>query len=76
MLRQRRHLQPHRAGDCRDAVLAPKLRTSRETGAACGTGNPGCLMQIGAGLRRSGATARVVHPIDLLDAAYSNDAGS
>ena len=38
------------------------------------TGNPGCLMQIGAGLRRSGSSVRVVHPIDLLDAAYAADA--
>jgi hypothetical protein len=30
-------------------------------------------MQIGAGLLRSGAATRVVHPIDLLDAAYAAD---
>ncbi len=58
-----------------DAVLAPKLRNIEATGAALVvTGNPGCLMQIGAGLRRSGQSARVVHPIDLLDAAYAADA--
>ena len=33
------------------------------------TGNPGCLMQIGAGMRRAGIEARGVHPVDLLDAA-------
>ena len=58
-----------------DAVLAPKLRNIAQTGATLVvTGNPGCLMQIGAGLLRSGASARVVHPIDLLDAAYAADA--
>ncbi|HJU76207.1 MAG TPA: heterodisulfide reductase-related iron-sulfur binding cluster [Gemmatimonadaceae bacterium] len=35
------------------------------------TGNPGCLMQIGAGLLRRGMPTRVVHPVDLLDAAYA-----
>jgi glycolate oxidase iron-sulfur subunit len=57
--------------DVSDAVLAPKLRHIAETGAPLvATGNPGCLMQIGAGLMREGSTTRVVHPIDLLDAAY------
>lgn len=63
--------------DVSDAVLAPKLRNIAATGAALVvTGNPGCLMQIGAGLLRSGATARVIHPIDLLDAAYAAEASS
>jgi len=35
------------------------------------TGNPGCLMQIGAGLRQAGSGARAVHPVDLLDASYA-----
>jgi glycolate oxidase iron-sulfur subunit len=34
------------------------------------TGNPGCLMQLRAGLREAGLRARVVHPVELLDAAY------
>ena len=34
------------------------------------TANPGCLMQIQAGLRRAGSRTRVVHLIDLLDEAY------
>jgi glycolate oxidase iron-sulfur subunit len=55
-----------------DAVLQPKLRHIAATGAPLVvTGNPGCLMQIGAGLLRSGSAVRVVHPIDLLDAAYA-----
>jgi glycolate oxidase iron-sulfur subunit len=55
-----------------DAVLAPKLANIKATGAPfVATGNPGCLMQIGAGLIRSGASARSIHPIDLLDASYA-----
>jgi glycolate oxidase iron-sulfur subunit len=54
------------------AVLAPKLEHIERTGATLvATGNPGCLMQIGAGLIRAGSDARVVHPVDLLDASYS-----
>ncbi len=54
------------------AVLAPKIAAIRETGAAfVATGNPGCLMQIGAGLRRAGLDCRAVHPVDLLDAGYA-----
>jgi Fe-S oxidoreductase len=34
------------------------------------SGNPGCLLQLGAGAARRGLRARVVHPIELLDAAY------
>jgi glycolate oxidase iron-sulfur subunit len=54
-----------------DRVLAPKLANIEQTGAALvATGNPGCLMQIGAGLRQARLGARVVHPVDLLDASY------
>lgn len=57
--------------DTSNAVLAPKLARIRETGAQIvATGNPGCMMQIGAGLLRSGSAARVVHPVQLLDASY------
>jgi len=58
--------------DTSDAVLAPKLARIAETRASLvATGNPGCLMQLGAGLRRCGSRTRVVHPVELLDAAYS-----
>jgi len=54
------------------SVLAPKLDCIAATGASLvATGNPGCLMQIGAGLRMSGAGARAVHPIELLDLSYA-----
>ncbi|HUQ80006.1 MAG TPA: heterodisulfide reductase-related iron-sulfur binding cluster [Gemmatimonadaceae bacterium] len=60
-----------------DAVLAPKLRHIASTGADwVVTGNPGCLMQIGAGLRRAHARARAVHPVDLLDVSYARSASS
>ena len=33
---------------------------------AVATGNPGCIMQIGAGLRATGSSIPVVHPVELL----------
>ncbi|MFI5256134.1 MAG: (Fe-S)-binding protein [Gemmatimonadales bacterium] len=53
-------------------VLAPKLANIGATSAQLvATGNPGCLMQIGAGLRQARLRARVIHPVDLLDASYA-----
>jgi glycolate oxidase iron-sulfur subunit len=61
--------------DTSNAVLAPKLRNIASTRAELvATGNPGCMMQIGAGLRRAGIHARVVHPVELLDEAYRKKA--
>lgn len=58
--------------DVSAAVLAPKLEHIRRTGAAyVATGNPGCLMQIGAGMQRAGIDAAAVHPVELLDASYA-----
>jgi glycolate oxidase iron-sulfur subunit len=55
-----------------DRVLAPKLTSIAETRAPLvATGNPGCLMQIGAGLRQARMPVRTVHPVDLLDASYA-----
>ena len=57
-----------------DTVLAPKLMRIADTRASLvATGNPGCLMQIGAGLHQAGSRVRVVHPVDLLDASYAAD---
>jgi len=54
-----------------ERVLAPKLAHIADTRAELvTTGNPGCLMQIGAGLRRAGSSVRTVHPVELLDASY------
>jgi glycolate oxidase iron-sulfur subunit len=35
------------------------------------TGNPGCIMQIGAGLAAAGSSVSVVHPIEILDRSYA-----
>ncbi|MEO8138485.1 MAG: (Fe-S)-binding protein [Gemmatimonadota bacterium] len=35
------------------------------------TGNPGCLMQIGGGLRAAGLPIAVAHPVELLDWSYA-----
>ena len=35
------------------------------------TGNPGCLLQLGWGVKRAGLRAKVLHPIELLDRAYT-----
>ena len=57
--------------DTSNAVLAPKLENIKATGAELvATGNPGCLMQIGAGLRRASIESRTVHPVELLDESY------
>jgi glycolate oxidase iron-sulfur subunit len=53
-------------------VLEPKLANIGATGAdLVVTGNPGCQMQIGAGMLRTRTGRGTVHPIDLLDASYS-----
>jgi len=53
------------------AVLKAKLDRLREaTPQVVATGNPGCLMQIGAGLAAAGIAARARHPVELLDDAY------
>jgi glycolate oxidase iron-sulfur subunit len=35
------------------------------------TGNPGCLMQIGAGVRSRQLDIEVLHPVELLDRSYA-----
>jgi glycolate oxidase iron-sulfur subunit len=55
-----------------DLVLQRKLRNIEAAGAeVVATGNPGCMMQIGAGLLRTGSRVAVVHPVDLLDESYA-----
>lgn len=56
-------------------VLAPKLGHIADSGAeVVATANPGCLMQIGGGLRLAGNPAVARHPVELLDAAYAKAA--
>jgi len=53
------------------AVLAPKLASLAEVRPqVVATGNPGCLMQLGAGLAAAGIPAAVRHPVELLDESY------
>ena len=53
------------------AVLAPKAQSLREAAPqVVATGNPGCLMQLGAGLRAARIPARTRHPVELLDDSY------
>jgi glycolate oxidase iron-sulfur subunit len=52
-------------------ILADKLAAIRESGAdTVATANPGCIMQIGAGARVNQLPVEVIHPVELLDAAY------
>ncbi len=50
-------------GDKVDAVI-------RSGADIVATGNPGCIMQIGAGLRMRGSGVRVAHPVEILDHSY------
>jgi len=55
------------------AVLALKVESiaaASPVPQVVATGNPGCLMQIGAGLRAAGLPIRVAHPVQLLDESY------
>ncbi len=51
-------------------LMREKAQAVASTGAALvASGNPGCTMQLLAGLREIGTTVDVVHPVELLDAA-------
>ena len=53
------------------AVLTTKLERLRAAAPqVVATGNPGCLMQLGAGLAAARAPALVRHPVEPLDDAY------
>ncbi|PYO83281.1 MAG: 4Fe-4S ferredoxin [Gemmatimonadetes bacterium] len=53
------------------AVLAPKLASLKAARPqVVATGNPGCVMQLGAGLAAAGIPAAVRHPVELLDESY------
>jgi glycolate oxidase iron-sulfur subunit len=67
-------------------VLQPEMSSELrrlKADAIAGTGvgivasaNPGCTMQLSAGLRELGEAVEVVHPIELLDRAYGASAPS
>jgi glycolate oxidase iron-sulfur subunit len=52
-----------------DKILA--IASADPRPAVVATGNPGCLMQIGAGLRAAGLPVGVAHPVELLDWSYA-----
>jgi glycolate oxidase iron-sulfur subunit len=52
-------------------IGSDKVAAVRAAGASVvATPNPGCMMQIGAGLRLAGSREGVVHPVELLDESY------
>ena len=60
--------------DTSDAVLDRKLaHIAAAAPEVVATGNPGCLMQIGAGLLRAGSAVRAVHPVELLEESYAEN---
>jgi glycolate oxidase iron-sulfur subunit len=55
-----------------ERLLESKMRRIEETGAELIlTANPGCLLQLRAGVARSGNRRRVLHVVELLDEAYA-----
>lgn len=53
------------------AVLTPKLsRLLEDPPDVLATGNPGCVMQLGGGLKAARARADTRHPVELLDVSY------
>lgn len=63
-------LKPEMARAVLDDKIAGVAAASPRPGVIA-TGNPGCLMQIGAGLTAAGLDIRVAHPVELLDASYA-----
>jgi glycolate dehydrogenase iron-sulfur subunit len=60
-------LEPEMSG----RLMREKSDAVRDTGAGIvATANPGCTMQIAAGLHGLGADVEVLHPVELLDRAY------
>ncbi|HTS87977.1 MAG TPA: heterodisulfide reductase-related iron-sulfur binding cluster [Gemmatimonadales bacterium] len=63
-------LEPGLSRQVLDAKLA-SFRDAEPRPTIVATGNPGCLMQIGGGLRASGLPIAVAHPVELLDRSYA-----
>ena len=54
-------------------ILASKMEAINHTGATIiATANPGCALQLEAGVRLHGKGQRIVHVVELLDLAYRN----
>jgi glycolate oxidase iron-sulfur subunit len=55
-----------------DRLLERKISKLKETGAqVLVAGNPGCLLQIGMGIKQHGLKIKTAHPVELLDLAYN-----
>jgi glycolate oxidase iron-sulfur subunit len=58
------------------SILDDKIESIKESCAdTVATANPGCIMQIGAGAMMSGLDIDVIHPVEILDAAYRKSRG-
>jgi glycolate oxidase iron-sulfur subunit len=54
-------------------ILERKMETVNATGARIiATANPGCMLQLQAGVRMHGSGQRVMHVVEVLDLAYRN----
>lgn len=54
-------------------ILARKMESVNATGARIvATANPGCMLQLQAGVRLHGSGQRVMHVVEILDRAYAN----
>jgi glycolate oxidase iron-sulfur subunit len=54
-------------------ILASKMAAVNATGAKIvATANPGCMLQLKAGVRMHGSGQRVMHVVEILDQAYKN----
>jgi glycolate oxidase iron-sulfur subunit len=61
--------QPDMAARLRRRKVANTVATDARI---CATANPGCALQMKAGLAEAGSTMEVKHVVELLDAAYAN----
>jgi glycolate oxidase iron-sulfur subunit len=53
------------------ALLEKKMQSVNSTGAqVIATANPGCMLQLEAGVRLHGRGQRVVHVVQIMDEAY------
>jgi glycolate oxidase iron-sulfur subunit len=60
--------------DMAQKLLELKIESLAATGAEMVVAaNPGCIIQIAAGVRQRGLDVEVIHPIDLLDRSYRLD---
>jgi glycolate oxidase iron-sulfur subunit len=61
--------QPQLSGALRQRKVANALATGADTVVSA---NPGCMLQVQAGLEAAGSSVAVKHVVELLDAAYAD----